>query len=99
MFRLIFLYHTPKKSVSIIEGGEIEEPLKKKCVNMTKIVNFGKLNKLLLEEIASKKISNYSAYHNQQLSSHSSKFHIGTLLNLSFGYEVDRYWFLFGMGR
>jgi hypothetical protein len=29
MCRFIFLYHTPKKSVSIIEGGEIEEPLKK----------------------------------------------------------------------
>lgn len=43
--------------------------------------------------------SNYSAYLNQHVSPHSSKFHMGTLLNLSFGYEVDRYWFLFGMGR
>ena len=40
---------------------------------------------------------NYSAYLDQQLSPHSSKFRISTRLNLSFGYEVDRYWFLFGM--
>ena len=43
------------------------------------------------------KKGNYSAYLDQQLSPHSSKFRISTRLNLSFGYEVDRYWFLFGM--